>query len=544
MKTKRKNVIQLIVLGIMSIVFLSCCAGQDPMDITGSISPIVKSTYLWSETSKGDTLIYECAQTVSVNYQGAIKTYTPKAKIVFYKRDDVIPINSNEDATPTYITSKEDKDSNSSSPTIYTYDKEFSFDDGQIITAKAYYEVYTNDNPNFDVMLPFVSINSIDFIDAKSSLSKDKTDEYKVDLLFSFDWMVNYASEDGTESLNIDYLKVVLNDADELLDVTYNQSYEWISDNSLTLILERNEIWSKGGKKTTKYQSPALNIGLSSEKNKTLEVSSFDFTKKLTTTTNKTEDLSKDNWNILKKEIQEKVTFSNSSTSFDDSFVYPSYEVSFSLDDKVFNYDLTSAFSYDTSTSKNNEKTSTLTTQGNLIVASKSFTSAVITILNLKENNTLTPDDETIPAHGRIISHFVSAVFDVSSKVTKKCVIVRYEQGYDWGICEYDEYYPASFTYTQSGYSGFNSAAIEKKGQYRLARAVDTSNAIYWYKENNELVSGIDVTTCKAIGWKNMVDGKYCSKMDGYETKFSSDLYTLTLTAPDGSTRTFKSKKP
>ena len=33
------------------------------------------------------------------------------------------------------------------------------------------------------------------------------------------------------------------------------------------------------------------------------------------------------------------------------------------------------------------------------------------------------------------------------------------------------------------------------------------------------------------------------SAMDGYKENFSSDSYTLTLTAPDGSTRTFKSKK-
>lgn len=540
---KEKNLILLIVLGMMSMLFFNSCSGEDPY-FSSPNSSVIKSTHQWSTATKGDTLIYECAQIVSLNYLGKVTTFNPKAKIVFYKSNDVITIDPSDNPKAIYKTSNETKDETSSSPTIYSYDKEFIFEDGQKITAKAFYEVYTFDEDK-SINLPFVSINSIDFVDANTALSPDKTDEYKVDLLFSFDWKVNYGSEEGKKDVEIDYLKVALNSEkpDELIDITYNQSYEWTDDNSLVLIFEKNEIWSLSGKKSQKYQSPALEFNLSSAKNKTLECSSFDLKSEQKTTTVKSETISNDDWNIIKNEVTEIITISNSSLTFEDSFVYQTYKASFRIDGKEFEYDLSSVFSYDTSISKNNEQTSTHTTLGSLIVCNKTFNSAVVTTLNLKEKDEPAPDDDTIPAHGRILSHFVSAVFDVSSKVTKKCVIVRYEQGYDWGICEYDEYYPTSFTYTQSGYSGFNSAAIEKKGQYRLARAVDTSSAIYWYKENNELVSGIDVATCKAIGWKNMVNGQYCSKMNGYEEKFSSDSYTLTLTAPNGSTKTFKSKK-
>ena len=546
---KTKNFIGLIILGIVSMLFINSCSGQDAFDILSVENSLMKNNYLWSSTIKEDTIIHECIQTISVNYQGKVTNLNPKAKIVFYKNKDVVPMTPGEDPTSIFKTSNEETEETSISPTIHTFNKEFIFEDGEVITVQAYYEVYTSADidATLNVDLPYISIESIDFVSVKTSSNQDRVDEYKVDLAFSFDWKLNYSLDGGKTPIDMDYLKVVLSDTDNFLETTYNQGYEWVSDNSLILTLEKNEIWSQSGKKTTKYQSKPLEFYLSSGKNKTLEVSSLNFSTELTTNTLNTNDLSGDGWNITQTEIKKVVKYSNAEDVFDDSFTYPSYDVSFYKDGKTFTYDLSSSFSYNTSRSKNNESTTTLTTLGNLIVANNTFNSSVVSVLNIKENQDPTPDvddDETRPEHGRILSHFVSAVFDVSNKVTKKCVVVRYEQGYDWGICEYNEYYPKTFTYTQSGYSGFNSAAIcDSKGTYRLARAIDTSNAIYWYKENNELVSAIDAATCKAIGWKNLVNGKYKSAMDGYKENFSSDSYTLTLTAPDGSTRTFKSKK-
>lgn len=55
-------------------------------------------------------------------------------------------------------------------------------------------------------------------------------------------------------------------------------------------------------------------------------------------------------------------------------------------------------------------------------------------------------------------------------------------------------------TYVQSGYTGFNSAAQQRAGAaFRLARAVDAADGgIEWYAEDNSLIAGVDVLTCKS----------------------------------------------
>ena len=127
--------------------------------------------------------------------------------------------------------------------------------------------------------------------------------------------------------------------------------------------------------------------------------------------------------------------------------------------------------------------------------------------------------------------------------ITKKAVVIRFEEGYSFGVCAYEEPFPQEMTYVQSGYTGFNSAAQQRAGAaFRLARAVDAADGgIEWYAEDNSLIAGVDVLTCKILGWKNIVNKRYSSMVNGYKGSYSQDRYTLTLTAPDGTVRTYKS---
>ena len=79
--------------------------------------------------------------------------------------------------------------------------------------------------------------------------------------------------------------------------------------------------------------------------------------------------------------------------------------------------------------------------------------------------------------------------------ITKKAVVIRFEEGYSFGVCAYEEAFPQEMTYVQSGYTGFNSAAQQRAGAaFRLARAVDAADGgIEWYAEDNSLIAGVDV---------------------------------------------------
>ncbi len=552
MKTKSKtNIMHFLVLCIIS-VFAFGCAQEDYelSSVSNSLSYNTYYSHQWSKTTKKDTTILLCLQNVKM--ENVDENFSSTVMIKLYKQKDSVYFNEKMSPSPiceNKVVTSNKKDI-SSNKTKHTIKKEFFFNDGEIVYADITFYSQKVELENSTLTLPYMSITSVDFNTSNLQQDKNKENQYHVVLDFDVNWQIVGKNDDGNENASIEYEKIKIYDQDELLNTSYTKGYNWINEEIISLFVEKIESWKIAGEKKTKYTSPPLEIKLLTSGYKTLEVANFDFRKELFEETKNEENISKDNWDITKHLITQTLRYTNNTDTFDDVFSYFLFDVSFMLDEKVFNFDLGVEFSVDNELTTINQHHKSNKTSAKLRVASKEFVNDIVTVLKLKSNDepndepTDEPVDEDLPKHGRIISHFVSAIYDVDNSTTKKCVVVRYEKGYDWGVCEYEEFFPTTFTYTQTGYSGFNSVAQTAKGQpFRLARAIDTKDAIYWYQENNKLISAIDFLSCKVIGWKNKKNGMYCSTMEGYEENYSSNGYTLKLTAPDGSTKTFKSSK-
>ncbi|MBQ8751393.1 MAG: hypothetical protein IJZ30_07150 [Alphaproteobacteria bacterium] len=560
MKTKSKvSFMYIMVIYILSVFLYGC--SEENYEFS-SISPSLSNTTIhscqWSMTEKNDTTILLCIQ--NARLENDDENFSSVVTIKLYKQKDTIYFNKDMSPTPSFKDKKSTTNNEALSPSLtkHTIKKTFLFDDDEVIHLDATYYSQTVEKDGQIIPLPYVSISSADFNNVTISKDKNNDNQYLATLEFIVNWEEKIKGKKGQEKAYIEYSKVKINTNDELLKTSYNQGYDWIDNQTLSLFVEKVDTWSISGEKRHKYASPSLDVRLLSSEYKTLDVTNFDFTKELTEETTHTDLIEKDNWTISKDIITKKLLYTNQKETFSDTFSYPYYDVSFELDEKVFSFDLGIKFSVDNniSTTSDTHKSNTSTAQ--LEVASKQFEKKVVTVLKLIQDDTPPSDDnddtskdddkenddENIPPHGRIITHYISAIYDVANSTTKKCVVVRYEEGYDWGVCEYEESFPSSFTYTQTGYSGFNSVAQSSKtSPFRLARVVEKSNAIYWYQENNKLISAIDFLSCKEIGWKHIKNGKYCSLMDGYQEDFTNNSYTLTLTASDGTSKTFKSSK-
>jgi hypothetical protein len=537
----------MLVLGIgifMSV--LSSCA-KETTNFTAFEGAVKDYRQEWSSTIKGDTVIFENAQILRVNYGNRGLVLRPNANVRVYPKKDTIMFDEASSLTPVLEDSQTSKDTRGMNPIVTTFTKEFTFSDTQTVCADIMFETFILENETSSFAMPTMSITSIDFV--SSSIKEDTFIEglYYVELNFKFNWEVTNLNQKGSENLTIEYTKhsSAQDSNDTLIETTFKQGCDWITSNSIVLYIEKIDVWKNKGERKERYITDPLEISFTSSSNKTISVDNFNFTLKKEKAPLVTRDLCKENWCISENIISEKHIYTNGTDSFFDEFTYSNYIISCYIWGKTFEFDLDTHFTSYNELTIENDTTAINKTIATFSIASQTFDKDVITTLELRqEEPTPTPPSPTYPTHGRIISHHVSAIFDVQNNTTKKCIVIRYEKGYDWGVCDYEEDFPTIFTYTQSGYSGFNSVAIKSgENNYRLARAVDTSNVIYWYAENNTLLSAIDAITCKVIGWKNIVNGKYCSKMDSYVEEYTDDNYTLTLTSKNGQTRTFHSSK-
>ncbi|MBR5599108.1 MAG: hypothetical protein IKW39_03610 [Alphaproteobacteria bacterium] len=544
---KKKLLKSIYHLFVIQLIMLVVCSCSRERSLSGISSPIGSDYYfIWSSTTKSDTLIYDCFQTVQINYEDEDVNLHPVANIRFYLDKKNITIKPNEDIKAVYIDETSSTSQFGSYPVTLALDKKFMFNDKQVVYAKAKSEYFLSaDNVN---PLPYMNIVDIVY---KSSTSSPKDDKYtKIDLYFDIEYKNEDTSKVGTIEAKLSYLKFIEENSKEdveedlLVNTSYQKGVELKEGNQFIFYVEKKETWKLSGEKKIKYTSPLLSNYLKAENNKTLSVENFDFTPKVITslTPNTT---NKDDWTITENVITKTISYTNQKDKFEDIFVYPDYEASFKLDDKVFSFDLETSFGYEKKLIDQTETTKINQSIATLLVSSVELKEKVETILELKTSTVpKEPNLNEIPKHGKILAHYVSAVYSPDKEVTKKCVIIRYEEGYDWGICGYDEFFPSDFTYTQSGYSAFNSLAYNKQdNSYCLARASDEKEAIYWRKEDNTIIAAIDYFTCKIIGWKNSPNGKYSYKMTPYSEEYSDTNYTLTITAPNGSKKTFKSQK-
>ena len=197
------------------------------------------------------------------------------------------------------------------------------------------------------------------------------------------------------------------------------------------------------------------------------------------------------------------------------------------------------------------EELGTTTTSGNYLVTphtlkltastvdNKTLKAQGITNIYVEKEEEKEPEQ---PHLGKPKSFVVTATFDPTHKVTRRAFCFNWEDGVTYAVCDYETMLPTSsdFMYQVDDYHDYNSVSNTKQGKWVPARGSDDSDALRWYSSDGSLISGIDkAITCKTIGWKNIVKGKYALVIEGYTYEING--YTITVTAPNGEKVSFNS---
>ena len=566
----KNNVVLRLVPWVM--VFVAMFSLYGCIEETISISPTSDNSsfshiysYNWTDKENADTLIFECNQQISYLLGDKDVVLYPKALVKIYPKKDTISFEANKKGDVIYNDEITKEKSSGSHPIVNEIEKEFYFTDGQIVKAEIYYE---NDNivlDNINYELPCIIVDTINFIEASFDEIANEENIYFVNLDFSFDWHISSENKRYSENISTFYIKNTLLGEDEFLNVLYANGFIWHSDTQFSVFVEKTEIWRDAGEQKTTYNSPILDFYIYGKENKSLIVDNFNFEKTENYFLLDVEKINSDGWNIKKYINSVTVSQNNGIQSFINEFEFPVFEIILSIDGKLFNFDLAQKQEVTSKIVSENDK-NTLITNLYASILDRKFESNVYTQLELDYNNgtqppVVVPNPEPDPEpdpdpdpepekykYGKIVNYSITAVYDLNSsktdgKITKKCVMLRFENGYLWGVCDYNEDFPEDFQYTTSGYSAFNSVARDKvNAPYELAKAVDTSDAIIWYSENNKIIAGIDIYSCMFFGWENILNGKYSAFINSYSATYSDNKFTITLTAPSGASKTFYSE--
>ena len=549
---------------VLAVLMFAGCDGAEKAIFSMEDDDImlISYDYEWKTAVAEDTVFMTCAQQLVYSSGGTRHTLTPQARLKLWPAKDTILFNKTDSPVPALENETGDSSVSGTLPQRHHIERLFSFKDGQTISAEIEYESYalasgSDFSGTGKTALPYMKIDAPVFLSSRAEEIPGSDGCFRAEADFNAVWSVYGQEDTGTEKLTAAYVKKSTDAADELLRTEYGKGWEWNSASSFTLYVEKTETWSLSGTKRQKFQSPALSFAFEGKEDRTLEVANFDFKASAEMQTSRKDDISGNGWALKKGTVTQTISFSNGSDAFSDVFSYPAYEAGYALDGQTFGFDLTAVFNETHSLIPNGENSAKNTTEATVSLLGKSFGASVVTLLvkkggspdpNPDPDPEPDPNPDPVPGHGKIFDFAVTAVLDVDGlshkgNITKKAVVIRFEEGYSFGVCAYEEAFPQEMTYVQSGYTGFNSAAQQRAGAaFRLARAVDAADGgIEWYAEDNSLIAGVDVLTCKILGWKNIVNKRYSSTVNGYKGSYSQDRYTLTLTAPDGTVRTYKS---
>lgn len=551
-RVKHLTLFALFCLAGCLLQLVSGCSGAEEFNIASV--PEVAYTYEWKDEMVEDTVVWTCQQSLSFETdEGKTQQYALQAVVKIYVTKDDIRFGSNRKPEP------ELKDKDGTSSTSGNYPEKvltthlFELEDGQTVVADVRCERFFYTTNGEKLTLPYMNVTDVNFVKGEAAAIDGHPNMWDAVVFLKADWQVEGRKDKNSLTPAIHYVKEEVKQTDVLLNTSYSSGYKWLNDNTFQLYVDEIATWSISGEKKYRYASPELVFEFVGKANKTQTVSNFDFTGKLRTAQGKKENIGATGWTIKKGMVTHTLAFSNGSETFDDVFTYPAYEASYMVNGRTFNFDLSIEFSEMHKMEKKSSTTAVNTTTARATLLEKAFTQTVSTTLNVQTapdpDSDSDSDSDLDPSrpYGKIIGYDVSAVFNVDAltiggQITEKCVCIRYEEGYEWGVCAYEEAFPAQMTYVQSGYTGFNSAAKNaKQTSYRLARAETSAQGMKWYAEDNSLISAIDALTCKVYGWKNVVSGQYSTVVEGYSGKLSSSNYVLTLTANDGEVRVFKS---
>lgn len=560
----KKNVFLRLIPPLLALVltmfFFSGCAGETlTIETANDVSFVPVYSYNWQDKKDADTLVFECNQRISYSIDGKEFTLNPYAFVKLYVDKDTIFFDSN--SKPDVIYEKETSSSNSEgiAPSKNSISKKFYFTDGQIANVEVYYESYNASIGNISYDLPYMNVSDVTFNEASCDEIVNEDNLFFADLFFTVMWNVSNEKNSSSEDISTHYFKKPLAVNDELLDASYSDGYTWIDETHFSFFLERSEKWSNSGNKKFTYTSPVMEFFFTPKEDKSIEVSSYSFDKRLDVETSDVIENVNDNWSIKRSIACQKIKYDNGNESFVDEFTYPLYAVSFLTDDeKTHNFDLKYEFNIDTKLDTLSNTEVLNNSQAYVLVLDKRFEEVVYTTLINSNNESVVPPNDgkepepepepEIYKYGKIVDFSVTAVYDPDAtfsdgKITKKCVMLRFEHGYLWGVCDYHQDFPEEYTYTTAGYTGFNSVARDDVYEpFELARAVDISEGIAWYSENNKIIAGIDVLSCKILGWENAPNGNYSAFINSYDAKYSNSRYTITLTSPNGVSKTFYSE--
>lgn len=532
-------------LAIIMAFLLASCEKEATYGVTGNTGDLGTLSYEWDDALVvNDTVFMTCNQTVVYTQSNTSKTTAQKAVIKIWCQEPLVKYAAGMNPKPRLTKmSPADKTYEGTNPRRRVIRQQCTLHDGEIVMIELSYDLYSYDYHNREQFFPHVELNEATFNSADAVAENGL---YRATIAFDVPWSATDDSGQGTKTISVSYLKKRVEEVDKVLNTNYETGIEWTGTNTFKLYLDKTEEWQIAGYKPTRTSSPELSFVVNKSGDKSIEAKDFNFgftTQPTTTTKQKLEAPSP--WTIKKGEARQTLMFTNGTDYFEDSFSYPLYEATIVMDGQTFGFDLNVVFNVFNQLSYGNLTDGQNITTATVQFGTRSFDQSITTKITKKEEEI--PVVET--GKGKILYFSVTAVFDTAEAdkddgdITKKCVLVRYEKGYDWGICTYEDDFPKNFTYTESDYGAYNSAAKRTKDSpFELARATETTSAILWYDGNNDELSGISGLECFILGWKNQYQGKNSYKIGNYGEALSADKYTLTLTAPSGATHVFDAK--
>lgn len=521
---------------LLCLMTLFSCTAEENLFFKNDDSSV---SFEWESFEKNDTLFLVCNQKLVFSDGNDRQTLYPKACAKLYLKQDTVLFATGYSPVPKYVDSSSQEGYSGVMPRRYVFQKELTLSDGQVLFAELSSEIYSSSSSGVEQLLPYVSVYGVSF---DKAVAENVTQGYKTTVSFNVLWKLSNESERRSKTVELSYYKKQVDEVDKLLTTTYDSGINWVGDNTFELFVKKNEIWRIQGEKTEVFSSPALDFSLEKSEDKKLGVSKVNFENTLFSSQQAKEDISQQGWTLKKGKALQTVMFSNGAEYFEDVFSYPLWEVSFELEGKKFEFDLNVTFSETNVLSYIDESTFLNATTGKVLFAGRTFERKIQTTLEVER---VLPDDGTLK--GKIKGFYVTAVFDPAEitqkgEICKKCVLVCYENGYEWGVCAFGQDFPETFGFTKSGFSGFNSVAKRsEEASFEPARVVENREKILWYDAENHLISGIDALTAMIYGWKNTSNGVYTSFISGYQAEVSEDGLFMTLKAPSGLFKTFTS---
>lgn len=568
---------KILFTGILIISLLSSCSGSisPSLELDDDVM-LVSFAYDWNNTVVQDTAVLSCKQTLVYSSSGKEISVSPIAYVKLWVKQDTFLSTSVVSVKPSNLDVTSAASSSGVSPVRHVLRKSFELNDTQVVMAEICYEDVNLSSKSTGEILPHLEITDFSLSYMQVMKDENSLNNYIVSITFSAPWSVVNRGDRGTEDMSISYVKSSVDgQSDQLLFTSYDTGAEWMDKSSFKLFVNKIDTWTLSGVKSNKIYSPILPFSLKVSEKPSVLAENLEFSSQVSLTQTKASKINADEaWNIQSRTGVQTVRFDNGQQNFIHAYSYPIYEASVKVDGQEIGFDLPVVFDVDIKSSKVGDNSKKLTSEATAVFCDKTFEASSSTLLILDtsgtgsdDNNgsssedgngdeqgnggtdvTTPPTSDTALKYGRIIDFQVSAVLDVDAyqnggEITKKAVVIRFEEGYYFGVCDFEEDFPTQFTYTQSGYSGFNSAAQTKAGKpFRIARAVVYKDAIKWLAEDNSLIMGIDKLSCSLFGWKNIVGGLYSAFINTYSSSYSQDRYSLTLTAPNGRSMTFQSR--